>query len=676
MDKIRLPKALLLHFVVFAFCFVKNGYADTPLKPLWTPEDVVTFPAVITQGVSSDGRYSLIKLWQTSLVNGNAKQSSNCLLINNENLETKTINKASESCSQLQFVGEEKAFSYIFYDDNENKATLFVQDISSQKELKIQGLDEDFKSYTFSPDGKSFAFIRQEDPKQTPRIKEDDGQTIKQSLYLQKVDEKFQPVGTPQLLTPKELNLYNPLLPSSYQWSPDSQRIVIMANTPIWRSQSRIDLYMIDLKDDKIEKIDGETDYFADLKFSADGQKLAFIKSEGAGEQKIPLKSLIEQQPQTIQIFDFKTKKATSLPAVDIWHIAGWKEDNQAVIVIKQEGTKQQVYSLDIETKKLALMEVPNLPSIHNVILSQNQKIIGFAGENLHHPSEIYVSNLDSFSPKKITHFNEKNNLSAIRAEPIRWKSFDGLEIEGILTYPQGYEEGTKVPLIVSIHGGPSGVQSQTFIGNNMFGPYSPAVFASEGYATLVVNYRGSLGYGEKFQQLDYKDLGGGDFKDVMTGVDYLIDQGIADPHQLLIRGHSYGGFLAAWIIGHTDCFKAASIEAEIVDWISHIATTDAPTAMEAYFGGAYWEDYKLWREASPLSYVNNMKTPALILHGASDTRVSVTQSMQLYNALKEKGVPTRFVYYMGQEHSMTDPIATIDAMKEKLKWFKTYGGR
>ena len=133
---------------------------------------------------------------------------------------------------------------------------------------------------------------------------------------------------------------------------------------------------------------------------------------------------------------------------------------------------------------------------------------------------------------------------------------------------------------------------------------------------------------------------------------------------------------MTAWAIGQTNRFKAASIEAEIVDWISHIATTDAPVVMEAYFGEAYWENYKLWREASPLSYVNNMKTPALILHGAGDTRVSVTQSMQLYSALKGRGIPTRCVYYIGQEHGMTDPIATLDAMKEKLKWFKAYGSK
>jgi dipeptidyl aminopeptidase/acylaminoacyl peptidase len=131
---------------------------------------------------------------------------------------------------------------------------------------------------------------------------------------------------------------------------------------------------------------------------------------------------------------------------------------------------------------------------------------------------------------------------------------------------------------------------------------------------------------------------------------------------------------MTAWAIGHTHRFKAASIEAGIEDWISHIATTDGPTAMEAYFGGAYWEDYKLWRESSPLNYVNNIETPALILHGKNDMRVPATQAMQLYSALNERGVPTRFIYYKGQGHGINDPLVALDAMKEKLKWFKAYG--
>ena len=669
----KLSGLTLLFFFILSFCLIKSGYAETPPKPLWTPEKAVTLPAVDIEDISSDGKYSLIKLWKTTLVEGNAEQSSECILVDNKSLEMKTFNKESQSCFQLQFIGEGKKFSYMLDDDEENKPTLFAQDISSGKITKVQEFKERFHKYSFAPNGESYAFTLQDKPKQTSRIKGDGDPIVKENLYIQKVDENFLPVGDPQLVTPTELNLYHPTLASSYAWSPDSQKIIVRSSALVWKSPPRVEFYLIDLKGNKIEKIGKETQYAYDPSFSNGGQKLAFIKYDEGGEQTLPLRPFKDIGPNTIQVFDLKTQKMVSLLAVDIWNIVGWKEDDKALIVTKQDGTEQNLYFLDLETQKLTLMEAPNLTSLNNVVLSQNKKFIGFKGENLHHPAEIYISNVNTFSPKKITSFNEKNDLSSIRAEPIHWKSFDGLEIEGIITYPQTYKEGQKVPLIVSLHGGPGGVESQIFIGNTSFGPYSPAVFASEGYATLVVNYRGSLGYGDKFQHMNYQDLGRGDFKDVITGVDYLIDRGIADPNQLFIRGHSYGGFMTAWAIGHTHRFKAASVEAGIVDWISHIATTDGPDGMEAYFGVVYWEDYKLWRESSPLSYVNHMKTPALILHGASDIRVPGIQAMQLYSALKERGTPTRFIYYRGQGHGINDPVATLDAMKEKLKWFKAY---
>ncbi|MBY0292630.1 MAG: hypothetical protein K2W92_05005, partial [Alphaproteobacteria bacterium] len=157
----RLSKILLLLFVIIATCLVNNVYADIPPKPLWTPEDAVTIPMVILKDVSSDGKYSLLALQHTSLTEGAAEESSDCVLINNENLEMRTINKVGESCFPLQFVREGKAFSYILY-DKENKRFLFVQDVSSQKDILVQELKEDFNNYSFAPDGKSFAFIHKE----------------------------------------------------------------------------------------------------------------------------------------------------------------------------------------------------------------------------------------------------------------------------------------------------------------------------------------------------------------------------------------------------------------------------------------------------------------------------------------------------------------------------------
>ncbi|MBY0273609.1 MAG: S9 family peptidase [Alphaproteobacteria bacterium] len=657
-----------LHLIFFftSPCVAEKENAVSPLKPLWTPEDSVTLPIETVKDISSDGKYTLLSTYYTTLKNDKAGKYSTCVLVNNETLKKEIIiGEPDHSCIQPQFIGKGQFFSYITSDiqGEEETPALFIQEISSKKQKKIQDLADAFRSYIFAPDGKSFAFLADLSFKQNGSVK-----TV---LGFQKVNKDFQPIGS--ALYKSESNFNISRIPSSYRWSPDSQKFAFLAMTPFWKGELKVTVYILDIEKDKLTKIDTVMKYVGDLKFSSDGQTLAFIKEDDRRIQKTPLK-LFKEHKLTIQIFDLNTGKTVSIDAVDIWHLAGWAENNKALIVTKQVGTKQQLFSLDIETKKLTLMEVPTLTYINNVTLSGNSKYIGFSGENLHYPSAIYVSKMGSFSPKKISALNEKKNLTAFKATPITWKSYDGFEIEGILTYPQDYKPGQKVPLLVSIQGGPGSVESQQFIGKKLPDPFSPAVFASQGYATLVVNYRGSRGYGQKFQNSNYKDFGGGDYKDIITGVDFLINKGIADPDQLFIRGASYGGFLTAWAIGHTNRFKAAIVVSGITDWISGTGTTNAPTTMEAYFGGAYWDNYELWRETSPIRYVSHIETPTLIIQGMEDKRVLITQSLQLYNALKERNIPTRLVYYDEQKHGFSSPVALRDAMNETLTWLKTYG--
>jgi fermentation-respiration switch protein FrsA (DUF1100 family)/Tol biopolymer transport system component len=659
---------LFLLFILGSFSPEKCK-ADPPQKPLWTPEDCLTLPVEGAEDISSDGKYTLLSTFYTTLKQDKAEEYSTCVLVNNETLEKEIIiGEFNHTCVQAQFIGNGKFFSYIMIDKHgeEETSALFVQEISSKKQTKIQDLRNGFQNYIFAPNGKSFAFLNKGGTKEDGNIKE--------ILGFQKVSQNFQLIDPP--LYKSEFNLYDPPDSSSYRWSPDSQKVAFVGITPNWKANSKATLYLLDLAKDKLTEIDDVIGYIGDLKFSPDGQMLAFIKGGDRGIQETPFIPFKIHESPTIQVVDLNTGKTVSIDAVDIWHVAGWRENNKALIITKQVGTKQQVFSLDIETKKLTLIEVPNLVCTFAPVCSSNSKYIAFSGEDLHHPSAIYVSKMDSFSPKKISAVNEKINLTALKATPLTWKSYDGLEIEGILTYPQGYSEGQKVPLVVSIHGGPAGVESQGFIGKTSFGAFSPAVFASQGYAVLLVNYRGNPGYGEKFQKSDYKDLGGGDYQDVITGVDYLVNKGIADPNQLFIRGHSYGGFLTACAIGHTNRFKAAIVDAGITDWISDIALTDVSPPWEALLGGAYWDDVELWRKASPIRYVANITTPTLILQGENDKRVPTGQSMQLYSALKSRKIPTRLVYYKGEGHGLDSPVALRDAMNEMLTWMKIYGGK
>lgn len=648
------------------------GYTDK-IKPLWTPADALTRPIVYTNDISSDGQYSLLTVFQFSLKANQVKQLSQCLLVNNKTLEKEVIGTLERGCRDPQFIGEGKKFSYFL--KNEDNGFVFVaQDRASGQKTEIQRLNSTPQSYRFAPDGKNFVYMTaaksQKNPN-NPRIiaGEDDLEENTAILYLQRLDENLSPTGKPQLLTPPPLIMHDGY--SSYSWSPDSQKIAFTTSKAIWKSDPQMSVYLADIKNKTIELVVKERNIVQHLIFSPDGQMLAAIKTFQRGEQSVSIP--LRKEHQVLQFIDLKTKQTEEVAIENLWDVVGWKENEPKLIIVKREGTKQGLYTFDIKTKNITPMEVQHVTKVDNVTLSQNRQYMAFTGENLHHPEEAYVADVNSFIPKKISSINEKIDLGEIQAHPLKWKSSDGLEIEGILVYPQNYRKGHKVPLVVFAHGGPAESELEGFIGNPL-GIYSPGVAASLGYATLIVNYRSSLGYGRKFWNSNYKDIGGGEFKDIMSGIDHLISQKIAEPDRLFITGVSYGGFLSAWAVSQTHRFRASVVDAGTTDWISDIGTSDNPALIEYVFGGYYWDNYELWRNSSPLSYVANVKTPTLFIHGENDHRVRQTQAQQFYYALQERKIPTRLVNYKGLGHTLSNPIALIDAMNETMDWFKKYG--
>jgi dipeptidyl aminopeptidase/acylaminoacyl peptidase len=258
------------------------------------------------------------------------------------------------------------------------------------------------------------------------------------------------------------------------------------------------------------------------------------------------------------------------------------------------------------------------------------------------------------------------------RTEVIHWKSVDGQEIEGLLTYPIGYEVGKRYPLLVSVHGGPADVWRQFFIGMQSF--YGPiATFASNGYAILRCNVRGSTGYGKAFRRGNYRDWGGKDVQDLLAGVDYVIDLGVADPERLGITGWSYGGFLTAATITQTDRFKAAVIGAGMTNLVSYSMGNDSPSFLASHFGGEVWEVADLLLERSPVAHADTVTTPTLILHGEHDQRVPIWQGYEFYNALKRCGIPTQMVVYPRTGHVPSEPKLLLDVMNRILTWMEQF---
>jgi dipeptidyl aminopeptidase/acylaminoacyl peptidase len=264
-----------------------------------------------------------------------------------------------------------------------------------------------------------------------------------------------------------------------------------------------------------------------------------------------------------------------------------------------------------------------------------------------------------------------KREIALGDEEEITWKSTDGRMVSGVLLRPVGYQPGKRYPLIVSIHGGPAAADMLTFNGG-----YGAQAYAGDGYVVLMPNYRGSTQYGEKVKietQGDYFTKG---YQDIMTGVDYLIAQGMVDSTQMGALGWSAGGHYSNWIEGHTNRFKAISSGAGVANWISMWSQSDTQRLRQWYVGDKmYWEPGQLenWWKQSPIAYIKNAKTPIFIHVVDGDPRVPRPQSEEMHMALSKLGVPNEFWVYPGASHGIPDARNQYaKAVAEKM-WMDYY---
>lgn len=303
---------------------------------------------------------------------------------------------------------------------------------------------------------------------------------------------------------------------------------------------------------------------------------------------------------------------------------------------------------------------------------SEDGSRLAFVAQGPETPPDVNVATADGFASRRLTEVNPRAPTSALGEQRVvSWTSSAGGEtIEGVLTLPVGYEEGDRVPLLVDVHGGPSGVDGMDYKAGGY--AYPTQVFAGLGYAVLQPNYRGSTGYGERFRQLIRGHISGDEWRDVSSGVDHLVEEGLADPERLGLMGWSYGGHQTYWGITRTDRFAAASAGAGATDLISMYSQTDIPGFYHTYLGPKPWEDFELYEERSSYRYVERVTTPLLIQVGEEDDRVPAEQSIQFYEAVKAIGkVPAvKLVQYPGQSHGVDEPRLRRDLMTRNVKWF------
>ena len=338
-----------------------------------------------------------------------------------------------------------------------------------------------------------------------------------------------------------------------------------------------------------------------------------------------------------------------------------WHSSSRSIVMSANRRGRGGVYELDLTTGNAKPLTTGDLAL---AISSATKDLSRLAGTRSlpAEPGEIAVVDARG-QTTVVTDANPWfKQVQTSQMRPMTWKSKDGLEIEGLLWLPSSYKTGDKLPLILSIHGGPAGVWGTSFRGINH-------VYTSLGWAVLEPNVRGSTSYGDALLRGNMKDIGGGDYWDAMTGVDAVIAQGIGDPNQLAVRGWSYGGILGGWTVTQTQRFKAASLGAMVSDWASEYAMGFNHDVRLWYIGGTPWENPEGYSKQSSYTYIDKVTTPTLLLHGEQDDTCTIGQSMMFYQGLKDRGITSRFIRFPREPHGFREPhhIRMRDA--EEISW-------
>ena len=249
------------------------------------------------------------------------------------------------------------------------------------------------------------------------------------------------------------------------------------------------------------------------------------------------------------------------------------------------------------------------------------------------------------------------------------WHGADGWDMRGLVIKPVGYDPGRRYPLVMWVHGGPTGVSGSCFYAASHWNQ----LWANAGYAVFLPNYRGSTGWGLNFAESNLGDMGGKDFEDMMLGIDSLVVSGLADPDRLAVAGWSYGGFTAAWAISQSNRFRAAVMGAGISDWLSFHGRSCLSDWDAMYYQGSPYDQAGPYKSFSPISYYQNLATPTLILHGEDDQDVPVEQSYLFYRALKDKGVETQLIVYPRETHAVTERAHMLDMARRVVAWLERH---
>ena len=450
------------------------------------------------------------------------------------------------------------------------------------------------------------------------------------------------------------------MLVSDIDVSPEGDRVALVYRRENTRNRGDLaEVGMVRLDDGKLVRLTENEAPESRVKWVPHGEEISYLAPDDKSW---------ELRQDKLFVLDVASRKYRIVSGGFDGAILGyaWYPDGKSVALTAGVRTNRTIYKLVPDGAASPLLG--HAGAAADVSFTPDRSKAAFVWSDALTAPDVYASSLASDEqPLRLTDLNpEFRELSLGSFKVADWKSNDGLPIEGLLYLPPGYRKGRPVPLILQVHGGPAGVFTSSWSGERL-------VFSGLGYAVLCPNVRGSSAYGDALLRGNLNDIGGGDYQDLMSGVDELISYGIVHPDKMGVRGWSYGGILGGWVITQTDRFKAASLGAMVSDWTSEYGQGFNYDVRLWYIGGDPWSNRKGYRKMSPLTHVANVTTPTILLHGEVDITDTIEQSMNFFNALWEKGTPTRFLRFPREPHGLREPRHQRTRLVEEIAWMHKY---
>jgi dipeptidyl aminopeptidase/acylaminoacyl peptidase len=537
----------------------------------------------------------------------------------------------------------------------------------AQALVKTKGSVNDL---AWSPDGTCIAYLMQDsegDEEMEGKEQKDDPIVFEKKPRFGRVWVVNVKSNENRLVTEGNVNVWE------FSWSPDGEHLALLvSDEPYEWSWYVARVAIVAAKGGEPRTIfDNKPRQLALPRFAHDGKRIAFLSCIWSD------RGTVGGDLWIIDLDGSNPRNLTKGWSCSISYFE-WIPDDSGLICVGIEDAAAAIVKVDCDgqEKRLWSGSVAFAASDWSSFsISRDQKTIAVSREDLYHPMEIWTATLNQavVSWKQLTHLNHEPNPNILgETESVRWKATDGLDLQGFLIRPSGAEKDKRYPLITVVHGGPGwlfGYRFQ-FPGYN----YLYAMLPTRGYAVFLPNPRGSLGRGAAFTELNVGDMGGKDFQDVMAGIDHLIEQGIADPNRLGISGGSYGGFMTSWSVTQTERFSAAVECWGIVNWLSFHGTSCLAKWDEIAYNADPYEVDGVYRKFSPLTYVQRVKTPTLILHGELDPIVPVSQGYEFFRGLKDNMVEAELVIYPREGHGpLLEKKHLDDATRRIIDWFERH---